>query len=317
MKVMNCIKEKLFFLKIMNMLNKNKYIIIFIFFIFPKITFSNIIVSIRPIGFIAAAIADGIMPVEVLLSKNASPHSYHIKPSDILKIKKSNILIWVGPELEHFIVQASSLISKEKQIIISQYNEVISFLIKNNTCLNTNKKLESYNMHVWLSPDIAYVLSKIIYEKILYLIPNSKNQLDINIKNFHNNLLKVSNLIDKNLDNIKNKKYYVFHDAYSYFEKYFNLTPSGCFTINPDASIGAYTLNIIKKKIITEKIDCIFIEPSMQSKIIIRIIKNANIPVKILDPLGQNISLDKNSYIKFLSTISNQYIYHLSQGNNK
>ncbi|AFA40983.1 periplasmic component of a high-affinity zinc uptake system [Wigglesworthia glossinidia endosymbiont of Glossina morsitans morsitans (Yale colony)] len=314
---MNFRKKKLLLISKYNFIYKNRYILVLIFFIFSKVSFSSIVTSIRPIGFIAAAIADGILPVEVLLSNNASPHTYHIKPSDILKIKKANILIWVGPELESFIVQASSLLLKEKQIIIAHYNEVIAFLIKNNTCLNINKKSELYNMHIWLSPEIAYVLSKIIYEKILYLIPNSKKQLDINLENFHNKLSQISTLIHKNLDSIKNKKYYVFHDAYSYFEKYFHLMPSGCFMMNPDVSIGAHTLNIIKKKIKTEKIDCIFIEPHMQSKKIISIINHANISIGILDPLGKDIPLDKDSYIKFLLKISNQYIYYLDRGNHE
>ena len=37
---------------------------------------ADVVVSIRPLGFIAAAIADGVTPTEVLLPDGASPHDY-------------------------------------------------------------------------------------------------------------------------------------------------------------------------------------------------------------------------------------------------
>lgn len=46
---------------------------------------ADVVVSIRPIGFIAAAIADGVTPTEVLLPDGASPHDYALKPSDLKK----------------------------------------------------------------------------------------------------------------------------------------------------------------------------------------------------------------------------------------
>uniref|UniRef100_A0A1B0C783 LysM domain-containing protein n=1 Tax=Glossina palpalis gambiensis TaxID=67801 RepID=A0A1B0C783_9MUSC len=56
-------------------------------------------------------------------------------------------------------------------------------------------------MHVWLSPDIAYVLSKIIYEKILYLIPNNtEHSLNKSSLNDINQKLYESELDSEPLD---------------------------------------------------------------------------------------------------------------------
>lgn len=55
-----------------------------------------VVTSVRPLGFIAAAVADGVMPVEVILPDGVSPHDYALRPSDTLRLKKADVLVWVG-----------------------------------------------------------------------------------------------------------------------------------------------------------------------------------------------------------------------------
>lgn len=43
-----------------------------------------VVASLRPLGFIAAAVADGVMPVEIVLPDGASPHDYALRPTDAL-----------------------------------------------------------------------------------------------------------------------------------------------------------------------------------------------------------------------------------------
>lgn len=42
-----------------------------------------VVSSVRPLGFIAAAIADGVTSTEVLLPDGASTHDYALRPSDV------------------------------------------------------------------------------------------------------------------------------------------------------------------------------------------------------------------------------------------
>lgn len=59
---------------------------------------ADVVASIRPIGFIAAAIADGITPAEVLLPDGASPHDYALKPSGFTQnhLSRFNGMGWAG-----------------------------------------------------------------------------------------------------------------------------------------------------------------------------------------------------------------------------
>ena len=60
---------------------------------------ATIISSVRPIGFITEAIASGVTNTDILLPDGASPHTYSLKPSDLIKIKNADLIIWVCEDM--------------------------------------------------------------------------------------------------------------------------------------------------------------------------------------------------------------------------
>lgn len=171
-----------------------------------------------------------------------------------------------------------------------------------------NQYQGKYNMHLWLSPEIAKLTAQAIHERLSILMPNKKQQLDNNLKQF--NLLLAKN--DKNiaaiLAPISNKGYYVFHDAYKYFEKYYGLIPLGYFTLNPEIQPGAQILHKIRTQSIEHKATCIFTEPQFRPAVVNAVARGTTVQIGILDPLGNGIALYKDSYVQFLTQLSMQYV---------
>ena len=90
---------------------------------------ADVVTSIRPLGFIAAAIADGVMPTQVLLPDGASPHDYALKPSDIKRLRDADLVVWIGPEMESFLVKPTQQLEKSKNLSLSTLPTVRSQLI--------------------------------------------------------------------------------------------------------------------------------------------------------------------------------------------
>ena len=63
----------------------------------------NVLVSIKPLHSIVAAVMEGAGAPELLLTGAASPHSYALKPSDARKIARADVIFWTGPVLETFL----------------------------------------------------------------------------------------------------------------------------------------------------------------------------------------------------------------------
>ncbi|AIA48398.1 high-affinity zinc transporter periplasmic component [Serratia sp. FS14] len=281
-----------------------------------------VVTSIRPLGFIAAAIADGVTPTEVLLPDGASPHDFALRPSDIQRLRSADLVLWVGPDMEAFLTKALVPISATRKLAISELPAVKPLLMKgeedddhehageahNHADDDHGHHHGEYNMHVWLSPEIAKVTAIAIHDRLLELMPQNKDKLDANLRQFENLLTQTDKNVGNMLTPVQGKGYFVFHDAYGYFEKHYGLSPLGHFTVNPEIQPGAQRLHQIRTQLVEQKAVCVFAEPQFRPAVINAVAKGTKVRSGTLDPLGTGIALEKDSYGKFLTQLSNQYV---------
>lgn len=279
---------------------------------------ADVVASVRPLGFIASAIADGVMPTEVLLPDGASPHDFALRPSDIARLRSADLVVWVGPEMEAFMTKSAAQLPPNRQVEISTLPAVKPLLMKGGEDEHDHDHAHEndgdehhhgeYNMHVWLSPEIAREAAIVIHDKLVELVPQKKQQLDANLASFEDGLTKTDKNIGTMLQPVQGKGYFVFHDAYGYFEKHFGLSPLGHFTINPEIQPGAQRLHLIRTQLVEQKATCIFAEPQFRPAVITAVAQGTKVRMGTLDPLGSGIELDADSYVNFLSQLANQYL---------
>ena len=102
----------------------------------------------------------------------------------------------------------------------------------------------------------------------------------------------------------KGISYIVFHDAYQYFEKEFNVSALGALTLNTDVAPGAKQISEIREIIEHDNVKCLFSEPQFNPDIIKSIAKGTNVKVGVLDPLGANLNNGKELYFNLIKDIS-------------
>ncbi|EEW3785940.1 zinc ABC transporter substrate-binding protein ZnuA [Escherichia coli] len=258
-----------------------------------------VVASLKPVGFIASAIADGVTETEVLLPDGASEHDYSLRPSDVKRLQNADLVVWVGPEMEAFMQKPVSKLLGAKQVTIAQLEDVKPLLMKSIH--------GDFNMHLWLSPEIARATAVAIHGKLVELMPQSRAKLDANLKDFEAQLASTETQVGNELAPLKGKGYFVFHDAYGYFEKQFGLTPLGHFTVNPEIQPGAQRLHEIRTQLVEQKATCVFAEPQFRPAVVESVARGTSVRMGTLDPLGTNIKLGKTSYSEFLSQLANQY----------
>ncbi|MGK2889216.1 MAG: zinc ABC transporter substrate-binding protein ZnuA [Candidatus Malihini olakiniferum] len=295
-----------------------------------------VVSSVRPLGFITAAIADGVTSTEVLLPDGASPHDYALRPSDVQRLQSADLIIWVGPEMEAFLTKPLASHAASQQIVLATLPAIQNALIKEREHHEDEHSEEvghehgsaeshhdhrtddaadaheghhhgEYNMHIWLSPEMAKQTAIAIHAKLLELIPQKKVKLDENLLNFTDQLAQTKEKVANMLAHVKGKGYFIFHDAYGYFEKRFGLSPLGYFTINPAIQPGAQRLYKIRTQLVEKKAVCVFSEPQFRPAVISAVAKGTDVRIGVLDPLGSNIALSKDSYAEFLLQLSDQY----------
>ena len=277
-----------------------------------------VVASVRPLGFIASGIADGVMPTEVLLPDGASPHDFALRPSDIARLRSADLVVWVGPEMEAFMTKSAAQLPPNRQVEIATLPAVKPLLMKGSDDEHDHDHAHDnegddhhhgeYNMHVWLSPEIAREAAIVIHDKLAELVPQKKQHLDANLARFEDGLTKTDKNIVTMLQPVQGKGYFVFHDAYGYFEKHFGLSPLGHFTINPEIQPGAQRLHLIRTQLVEQKATCVFAEPQFRPAVITAVAQGTKVRMGTLDPLGSGIALGADSYVNFLSQLANQYL---------
>lgn len=130
---------------------------------------ATIVASIKPVGFIASAIADGVTPVDVLLPDGASEHDYALRPSDVKRLQNAELVVWVGPEMEAFMTKSAAALPEKKNLEIVQISGVKQMLLRGGEDDDHHDHDDTehdhdaehhhhhgeFNMHLWMSPEIA------------------------------------------------------------------------------------------------------------------------------------------------------------------
>ncbi len=95
-------------------------------FLFAQVPLASaaVVTSMKPLGFIAAAIADGVTETQVLLPDGASEHDYSLRPSDVKRLQNADLVVWIGPEMEAFMDKSTQSIAANKKVTIAELDGV-------------------------------------------------------------------------------------------------------------------------------------------------------------------------------------------------
>ncbi|MDD1783010.1 zinc ABC transporter substrate-binding protein ZnuA [Enterovibrio sp. ZSDZ35] len=269
----------------------------------------NIVATIKPIALIAKDIAGDKGNVEVLLPASASPHDYALKPSDVKKISNADLVVWVGPEMEIFLKKL--LNDKANALALTAVNGMplrhYSEEGAHSDHEGHNHSHDGIDAHIWLGPEQSKVIAKAISDALSKASPENAATYEKNYAQFVRQITAVEAQLNTALDAKNAPGYFLFHDAYGYFENTFGLTPTGHFTVNPDRKPGARTLIKIRSALEENKANCVFTEPQFNPAIVESVVKYTNTKTVELDPMAQDIDLATQGYKDFLLQLGSRY----------
>ncbi len=327
----------------MKILNKLPIIIsilsLFTFFV-PANADIKVVASIKPIHSLSSYLMNGVAKPDLIVDGYASPHGFAMKPSHAKMLQNADLIFWVGEDVENFLEKPlGSIAKKAEKIELMQIKglQVLKFRERNifddhddhghddhdkKEDHDSHAKKEDqddhgkkedhddherhahgeFDPHIWLDPINAKV---ILNEMVEHLIENDpkneakyKSNLDEALKDIDKLTIDVMTELSNSVSSI------VFHDAYQYFEKRFNVNILGAFTVNTDVMPGAEQLAEIREIIEHDKVACVFSEPQFNPDIIKAVAKDMNIKTGVIDPLGATLNPGKDLYFSLIKNMS-------------
>ena len=253
----------------------------------------KVLTSIKPLQLIAAAVQDGVATPEVLLPPGASPHNYALRPSDVRKVQSVDLLYWIGPDMEGFlprVLSGRSLPSVAVQDLPGL--KLRHFGADNHSHAEEADEHDhdhrpgSLDAHLWLSPANARVIADKMAGDLSAADPANAQRYQSNAKAFDERLGALDQRLKKRLANVEGKPYFVFHEAFDYFEDAYGLKHAGVFAVAAEVQPGAQHVAAMRKRLQEVGKTCVFSEPPLRPRLAETLV--AGLPVKLaeLDALG-------------------------------
>lgn len=266
----------------------------------------NILTSIKPLQLIAAQIAGSEANTKVLLPPGASPHSFSLRPSDSRNIANADLLYWIGPDMENFLLP---LIERRRSKSIALQNLPAMHLLHYNSEHQHDNHREhdhhhlpgAVDTHLWLSLHNAKVFAQQVAEDLTQLAPANAELYQQRLLEFEQQLNQLDGQLEEILTPLKLANYFVFHEAFNYLEHDYGLERGGVFAINPEVQPGARHVQQMRQQLELAGPACIFTEPPAPPRLAISLAKDLPVRLQELDPLG----LEADSYNALMLNIAN------------
>ena len=161
-----------------------------------------------------------------------------------------------------------------------------------------------HDPHAWLDPEnaktwlqtIARVLSEADAANAATYKTNAANaiaSLDDQIASIRSQAKKLHDI-----------RFIVFHDAYQYFERRFEVEASGAISMSDASDPSPARVKEIRDTVTDLGIRCVFTEPQYNPEMVRTVFESTQVTtIGVMDPLGADIETGKNHYTELLEAL--------------
>ena len=282
--------------------------------------------SIKPLQLIAAAVQDGVGSPEVLLPPGASPHHYALRPSDVRRVREVALLYWVGPDLESFLPRVLAGRSQPSVAVQDlpgmhlrhfadshaedddhdqahdEHDEHDQELVDEHDYAHRPGALDA---HLWLLPANARVIAARMAADLSGADPANAARYQANLAAFGARLEALDQRLQTRLSGLAGKPYFVFHEAYDYFEAAYGLKHAGVFSVASEVQPGARHVAAMRARLEQAGPACVFSEPPMRPRLAETLTAGLPVTLAELDTMGASLAVDGNGYEALLDNLAN------------
>ncbi len=269
----------------------------------------RIVVTLKPVHGLIAAVMAGIAQPRLLLAAGADPHSHALRPSEARALAGADAVFWIGPGLEGYLQKPlASLAAGARIVALSEIAQLRRLPARRGGIWPGHEDKDHtddvMDPHIWLDPRNAQAM---VRRAVTILSELDPSHGDTYRRNGDNVLVALSDLeseIHRLLAPVRALPYMVLHDGYQYFEARFRTNGIGAIAIAPDRKPGARRISAIRQHLRQGKVRCLFREADFTANIVHTLTEGLDMQVAVLDPMGRNIAPGPEAYSRILRQLA-------------
>ena len=166
----------------------------------------------------------------------------------------------------------------------------------------------SHDPHAWLSPDNAKIWLNLIASQLSIADPENAGTYFANAAAGRVEIDALKAEVSSLLESIRGKKFIVFHDAYQYFEKTFDISASGAISLGDASKPSPARVAEIQGRIQEESIDCVLSEPQFNKGLVATVMAGSNAKTSVIDPLGVGLTPGPDLYSHLIRSMGKSLV---------
>lgn len=272
----------------------------------------NVVVSIKPIHSIVTILMDGIATPKLLLNSNDSAHTFHLKPSQIRMLSKSDLAITISDDFETGLRKALKNVKKDSHFKVSSLNQLNTLKSRGEEIYEVNEEKEGNNadhtndLHLWLDVDNMQLISEHISNLLIELDPANEAKYIENLLKVNSKLTKLKIELQHQLEPFLSTRFVIFADTLQYFENNLNLKRPVIITPYHGARLSINRTLEAKKIIKDLNISCLIYGSEIRPNQVNVLSEGLALKAFKIDILGAAYPSGSDQYFNLMKRISNQ-----------
>ncbi len=278
-----------------------------------------VVVSIAPVHSLIAGVMDGIGAPALLVKGGRSPHDFALRPSDVRRLRRAALVVWVGPVLEPHVARAIAAHAGGARVLGLMARPEIRLLpTRQDGAWDTDDgdadhgEAANLDPHVWLAPDNAIAITATAARALAALDPKNGARYAANAGAVTRRIRGLDAELAQRLAPVRTRRYLVFHDAYRYFEDHYRLSPLGAVSVVAGRAPGARRLTRLRRWAKRAEVRCIFREPQFAPAAVATIRAGTGLAEAVLDPLGAALSPGPDHWFALMRNLADGLVSCLS-----
>ncbi|RJS92140.1 zinc ABC transporter substrate-binding protein [Candidatus Bathyarchaeota archaeon] len=232
----------------------------------------RVIVTILPQAEFVEKIGGERVQVSVMVPPGASPHTYEPTPKQLVEVSEADIYFQVGSGIDFESAFMDKIVKLNSKMLVVNCSKGI--------------KIFDRDPHVWLSPRNAKKMVRNIYDALVQVDPKNREYYRRNMELYLEELDKLDREIREILKNVTNRHFMIYHPAWGYFAREYNLTQIPVEKEGKEPTVRGLMALIDQARRLKMKV--IFVSPQFDRKKAETIAESIQGRIIFLDPLAKD-----------------------------
>ena len=282
----------------------------------------------------------GIGMPDLIVDRGASPHEYSLRPSNAASLEVADLVFWISNGLTPWLDDALNTLARNAKVIelmdakgatVLSFREGATFETHSHQHKHDEDKhgedkhdeeghdedkhdedghdedehaTGNVDPHGWLDPYNGRIWLDVIATALSKIDPTNSDIYFANATQAKADIDTVISELEATLAEFRGTNFIVYHDAYQYFEKRFDVLAAGSISLGDVSDPSPARIAEVRKIVEELGITCVFSEPQFNSELVRTVSDGVSVKTRVIDPLGTQFTLGPDFYLNVLRGIA-------------